>query len=775
MMALSGFFAYPASVTLVVDAARAACLLCRTRGGGVNVMSWEEMDVSGRFIATEILNNIGTNDFLVADISRLNFNVVYEIGFAIGKGKPILLVKHKAVTEGHPSIQDVGIFDTLGYKEYTTSDELYALFRDVENIRPMHISGKINDKTPIYLIQPKTKTDYDGFIVYGIKKSHLYYRSFDPAESPRLAGPDAITNVAESFGVVLHFLPNEHVDSQTHNIRSAFVAGLADGMDKRALYIQSGETPIPVDLRDFVTTCRFQSQFKEAIGSLAERVYEDRDVSIVSKPAGELSVLSQMDLGASAAENEITSLGEYYLEIDAFRRAQRKEVRLVTGRKGSGKTAIFFMLRDRVRSKRSNVVIDLKPEGYQLLKLKDSIISLMSAGTVEHTITAFWEYLLWLEICYKLLEKDQELHKRDHNLFEPYQRLKAVYISDEYSAEGDFSERLKILLRDIISIIEAEYNDGVDVNLTTAQITGLIYRHNFQELKENVIRYLKFKDELWLLFDNIDKGWSSQGVKSEDLVIVRSLIEATRKIERELRNLGIPAHTIVFLRNDVFEHLVDSTADRGKETRANVDWDDPEMLRELLRRRIDRNWDTANPKSFSSVWTSICTPIVDGQDSAEYMIDRCLMRPRSLLDLIGHCRGYAMNLGHDRIMKEDISKACSAFSNDLLAEIDLEIRDVFPSAEHLLYAFIGSSKELRREDLLQVLAGHSISPTDVDAIVNLLLWFGFLGFIWTDGSQRYIYSFHYNMKVLQGSHNVLLNNGVIYVINPAFHPALGVR
>lgn len=774
-MALSGFFAYPASVTLVVDAARAACLLCRTRGGGVNVMSWEEMDVSGRFIATEILNNIGTNDFLVADISRLNFNVVYEIGFAIGKGKPILLVKHKAVTEGHPSIQDVGIFDTLGYKEYTTSDELYALFRDVENIRPMHISGKINDKTPIYLIQPKTKTDYDGFIVYGIKKSHLYYRSFDPAESPRLAGPDAITNVAESFGVVLHFLPNEHVDSQTHNIRSAFVAGLADGMDKRALYIQSGETPIPVDLRDFVTTCRFQSQFKEAIGSLAERVYEDRDVSIVSKPAGELSVLSQMDLGASAAENEITSLGEYYLEIDAFRRAQRKEVRLVTGRKGSGKTAIFFMLRDRVRSKRSNVVIDLKPEGYQLLKLKDSIISLMSAGTVEHTITAFWEYLLWLEICYKLLEKDQELHKRDHNLFEPYQRLKAVYISDEYSAEGDFSERLKILLRDIISIIEAEYNDGVDVNLTTAQITGLIYRHNFQELKENVIRYLKFKDELWLLFDNIDKGWSSQGVKSEDLVIVRSLIEATRKIERELRNLGIPAHTIVFLRNDVFEHLVDSTADRGKETRANVDWDDPEMLRELLRRRIDRNWDTANPKSFSSVWTSICTPIVDGQDSAEYMIDRCLMRPRSLLDLIGHCRGYAMNLGHDRIMKEDISKACSAFSNDLLAEIDLEIRDVFPSAEHLLYAFVGSSKELRREDLLQVLAGHSISPTDVDAIVNLLLWFGFLGFIWTDGSQRYIYSFHYNMKVLQGSHNVLLNNGVIYVINPAFHPALGVR
>lgn len=774
MTTLTGFFAYPASTALVVDAARAVCSLCRTRGGNVAVTAWEEMDISGRFISSEILSNIESNDFLVADISRLNFNVVYEIGFAIGKGKRVLLVKHQAVNASAPTIQDVGIFDTLGYKEYSTSEDLFSFLRDIQDLRPIHISSKVNDKTPIYLVQPKTKTDYDGFIVYGIKKSHLYFRSFDPAESPRLSGPDAVTNVAESYGVVLHFLPNEHVDAQVHNIRCAFVAGLADGMDKRALYIQSGDTPIPADLRDFVTTCRFQDQFRDAIGALAERVYEDRDVSTTTKPQGALSALAQMDLGASAAENEITSLGEYYLEIDAFRRAQRKEVRLVTGRKGSGKTAIFYMLRDRVRSKRSNVVIDLKPEGYQLLKLKDAIISLMSAGTVEHTITAFWEYLLWLEVCYKLLEKDQELHKRDHNLFEPYQLLKAAYLTDAYSVEGDFSERLKILLRDIVAVIEAEYQGRSDVNLTTAQITEFIYRHDFSNLKDKVLGYLKYKDELWLLFDNIDKGWASQGVKNEDLVIVRALIEATRKVERELHRLDIPAHTIVFLRNDVFEQLIDATADRGKETRANVDWDDPEMLRELLRRRIDREWDTPNTKEFSAVWTSICTPIIDGQDSAQYLIDRCLMRPRSLLDLLGHCRGYAMNLGHDRIMKDDIAKACSAFSNDLLAEIDLEIRDVFPSAEHLLYAFIGSSQRLSRPELLSVLSAHGIDAANHSAIVTLLLWFGFLGFIWTDGTQRYIYSFHYNMKVLEGSHNVLLNSGLTYVINPTFQPALGL-
>ncbi len=774
-MALTGFYAYPSSVSLVVDAARAVSVQCRTRGTAISLTTWEEMDIAGRFISSEILNNIESNDFLMADISRLNFNVVYEIGFAIGKGKRVLLVKNRAVSELAPNIKDVGVFDTLGYKEYSTSDELFGFLQGVDDIRPIHIPGKINEKSPIYLVQPGTKTDYDGFIVYGIKKSHLYFRSFDPAESPRLAGPDAVANVSESYGVILHLLPDEHVDSKVHNIRCAFVAGLTDGMGKRSLYIQSGETPIPQDLRDFVTVCRFSDQFKDAIGQLAERVYEDRDISSQPNFQGTESALEKMDIGASAAENEITSLSEYYVEIDAFRRAQRKEVRLVTGRKGSGKTAIFFMLRERVRAKRTNVVVDLKPEGYQLLKLKDSIVNLMSAGTVEHTITAFWEYLLWLEVCYKLLEKDQELHKRDHNLFEPYQRLKAAYLTNSYSKEGDFSERLKVLLRDIIAVVEAEYGGKTDVNLTTPQITELIYRHDFSRLKSGILEYLRFKDELWLLFDNIDKGWSSQGVKREDLVIVRSLIEATRKIERELHRLDISAHTIVFLRNDVFEHLVDSTADRGKETRANVDWDDPEMLRELLRRRITRGWDDLESGDFSSVWTSVCTPIIDGQDTAEYLIDRCLMRPRSLLDLLGHCRGYAMNLGHDRIMKEDISKACSAFSNDLLAEIDLEIRDVFPSAENLLYAFIGASKQLSRVDLISILEAHGIVNEQQDAIVSLLLWFGFLGFIWTDGSSRYIYSFHYNMKVLQGSHNVLLGNGVVYVINPAFEPALGLR
>ena len=214
-MTANAFFAYPAGTNLVVDAIHAAVTITKTRSDYLNIDKWEELDIPGRFIATELLQRIENSDVLVADISRLNFNVTYEVGYAIGKGKRVLLVRHRAVQEGSPTIQDVGIFDTLGYKEYSTASDLAAFLFAARDLHPIHVSDKRNEKSPLYLIQPKTKTDYDGLIVAGTKKSHLYFRSFDPVESTRLPGPDAVANVAESYGVILpwHYLKPLHLVS----------------------------------------------------------------------------------------------------------------------------------------------------------------------------------------------------------------------------------------------------------------------------------------------------------------------------------------------------------------------------------------------------------------------------------------------------------------------------------------------------------------------------------------------------------------------------------
>src|SRR5262249_31349995 len=138
--------------------------------------------------------------------------------------------------------------------------------------------------------------------------------------------------------------------------------------------------------------------------------------------------------------NEHDRLGHYYIQTEQFQRALRGEIQIVTGRKGSGKTALFYQLRNRVRSDKRNIVLDLNPEGFQLHKFKTLVLEKMEEGTQEHTVTAFWEYLLFLELCHKLLEKDKQTHLHNHVLRPLYLKLESHYRNDALVTTGDFAE-----------------------------------------------------------------------------------------------------------------------------------------------------------------------------------------------------------------------------------------------------------------------------------------------------------------------------------------------
>jgi hypothetical protein len=200
------------------------------------------------------------------------------------------------------------------------------------------------------------------------------------------------------------------------------------------------------------------------------------------------------ELGSSTAENEFVNLGEYYVQTDQFRRALRGEARIVVGRKGSGKTAVFAQVRDHIRPDRNQIVLDLKPEGYQLRKFKEQVLDLLEAGTREHTITAFWEYLLLLEVAYKILEKDRSYHARDQELYKPYQTLARIYKEDGYSQEGDFSERMLRLTEQIAASFQAIHPEANGLRLTRQQVTEFLYVHDIRELRNQIEQYLRYKD-----------------------------------------------------------------------------------------------------------------------------------------------------------------------------------------------------------------------------------------------------------------------------------------
>jgi hypothetical protein len=380
-------------------------------------------------------------------------------------------------------IRDIGIFDTLGYSKYRDSASLEKLLSTISDLSPLNIQDKpINIKAPVYILLPQIKGDIETYLISRIKKARLFYRSFDPEEHGRLSALEAIENIGSSHGVVIPLLPNYRVDSKVHNFRAAFLAGLAQAASKLLLFLQSGDDPVPIDYRDLVQRFKFPNQIDEYVADFALSVTErlqSVQTPIVADPS---TFLMRLNLGAYYAENESQELGEYYVETDEFRRALRGEVQIVLGRKGSGKTALFFQVRDRLRSNPQNVVLDLKPEGFQLIKFKEQILDYLEQGTREHTITAFWEYLLLLEICHKLLQKDKILHRRNHQLFSAYQKLESSYNTDEYVSEGDFAERM-LKLTQRIAMDFGVFKDGMEglLRLNNEEITNLIHKHNIND------------------------------------------------------------------------------------------------------------------------------------------------------------------------------------------------------------------------------------------------------------------------------------------------------
>lgn len=534
----------------------------------------------------------------------------------------------------------------------------------------------------------------------------------------------------------------------------------------------SGFLP-PLDVRDSTKSYSHPDDIIDQVAGFALEVTDY--LQEVDQPIkASHSTLQSLSFGDPTAENEMTTLGDYYMQTDQFDRALRGEINLVVGRKGSGKTALFLQLRDQIRSDKRNIMVDLKPEGYQLIKLKEDLLSYLTDGSRQHLITAFWEYLLLLEVTYKVLEKDHISHKHNHEIYSKYLELEAAYKVENFSTEGDFSERLLVLSNRIASEYKAKFGETSETKLTADDVAYLVYAHDIRLLQTKLSEYLRSKESVWILFDNLDKGWNTSGVDVIDTIVLRCLVEAGRKIERDLRKNGLRLCCLVFIRNDVYELLMSGSADYGKDMRAVLDWTDPDMLREMLRLRLISGFEgMADDVSFDRIWREICVTHFHGEETSAYFIDRSLMRPRNFLKIFAHSKGFANNFNHNKIDESDIEKGMKAYSQDLLIELDHELADVFPSAPDILYHFLDQSSENTKNEINNILLAGGIDASDLEKAFTFLLYYGVIGLKVGNGVQ-YIYDVNYDSKILT-TRTQRQGDSAKFVINRAFWDALDIR
>jgi hypothetical protein len=262
-----------------------------------------------------------------------------------------------------------------------------------------------------------------------------------------------------------------------------------------------------------------------------------------------------------------------------------------------------------------------------------------------------------------------------------------------------------------------------------------------------------------------------RGATDEDILIIRTLLEACRKLQKQLAEPKVLFHPLVFLRNDIYEHLVVRTPDKGKDSAIALDYDDPQVFKGIVRSRL--NVCTGVEGTFDDLWSMVFETHVGTQESFAFILERTLMRPRDLLNYLKASVEIAINRGHQRVLQDDILKAEESYSDDILLGISFEMRDVFPDISEPLYGFIGCPKVLHMQKTLQILKDTGFADADIDRVLRLLVWFGFLG-VQQDGTEvpAFAYQARQNLEKLMAP---LKQGRASLVVHPAFQKALQCR
>lgn len=770
---LDAFFVYPSDPPHIARTIAECVRLLGEHSSPNRWSTWEGLAVGGQIVFCEICKAIRASKRVVANITTLNFNVLFEVGYALGLDKAVLPVRDSSYERDRKLFDDIGIFDTLGYENFSNSKDLLAIVnRERRVTRPIFQRPNPNRQQPIYFLRSPLATDGSIKLFSCLKKCYFRFRTFDPREIPRLSLHEAYRQVFSSASVVAHLLDPNRTGASAHNARAAFVCGMAMAAGKHVLMLQESHASQPIDYRDVVIPYSDPSiipfQVETLVRATAETI-QSIDTSTSALPRG---LLERIDLGDVAAENEIQALSRYFVKTPQFQQARQGHARLVVGRKGSGKTALFYGIRSDLnpaRRRRSYLVLDLKPEGHQFATLRELVLQHLTQGMQQHTLTAFWHYLLLLEIANKLIDLEARSAYRSPSNLARFNSLREEYARHvDPETEADFSERLMALVSRLV-----DQFPGTTQERSPSQLTALVYATDIKELQAMVVERLREGDGLWILFDNIDKSFPTHGLTSTDVLIVRCLLEATRKLQRSLDRLGVPCSTNVFLRRDVFDHLIDQTPDRGKEPYASLDWTDTALLQELLVRRIRYEVPELTGE-FEETWSRLFDPHVRAESSFAYVTSRTFLRPRDLLNFVRKCIQIAVSRGHSRVEQEDILAAENEFSEDMLKELQYEIRDIYPDLPDLLVGFLGCSEKLSSDELDLILLDAGASEEQLQQLRDLLLWFSFMGIL-KDDEEYYAYTYHYNMPKLKALRKSRAPERSAFVVHPAFRRALETR
>jgi hypothetical protein len=306
------FLAYSSRDTTHADTIRRAA--SNVSSPQVTYTPWATEDASASPVGKAVEAWIDDAEAVVADITFVNDNVTYEIGYAIGAQKDLRLIYNSSIQK--TNLKQIGLFDTLINDGFRTRADLESLLRDRAAPKNKWPLSPRNSKQPVYVLTPAAQTPLATRLLSALKKQTRYkFRSFSSWEIGRLTAQDAWDQVSGSFGVVATWQDSQDLNALRNNQRAMLILGMARALRIPTLFLVPDQSKLPADVTAQATLFYDISQFDRFLFDFRDEIQD----ALIEFPEGAESppaLLNAIHCGDAQAENEQESLKLYFLETE---------------------------------------------------------------------------------------------------------------------------------------------------------------------------------------------------------------------------------------------------------------------------------------------------------------------------------------------------------------------------------------------------------------------------------------------------------------------------
>ena len=594
------FFAYPSGGNTLKEAIQDAVPKLN-KSGLVNIKTWEECNPSGNFIIKTIRQAIDEAELFFADLTGLNHNVMFELGYAIAHNKRIWLIFDDTYTGAKEMFHQLRVLTTVGYTRCCNSDDIVKGFHkerpyaSIENtIFRNEIKPNLEESRPARIFHLKREhEDQAAFDVSNLlqKKFSKRITIDDPRESTVQPLAWYGRNVFDCSGVICHFMSSNREGGYIQTSRHALVCGMASGWEKPLLMLAEDDFLPPIDFRDdlrsYKTAAKAISYLDEWLAPVEQTMKVTQEAARIQHTTRLARGLKNVRLGNHVAEYEEEGLvEEYFIQTAAYDEAVEGNQTLFIGRKGSGKTANLLKLKDELSGNKQNVVCVIKPQRFQMLGIVGLLKQYQHENVKAYAVESLWKFLLLTEIANALYDnpppgQNADVVKRFSNFIEK---------NKEMICE-DFSIRLEVCIQNL----RKTTGESNDTN-SYFPVSEILHTHTLRQLQIELGNFLSNEQRVAILIDNLDQAWERQNNIEALSEILWSLLEVGRQLPIKLQQQSSEKQKIklslaIFLRSDIFYRIRQVANEPDKMAYSLLKWRDPELL-SIIEERFCSSYNT---------------------------------------------------------------------------------------------------------------------------------------------------------------------------------------